>query len=135
MDGVIESYREDGGQGFAAAFNDQKIESKILTLGSRVQYAWNQPWGILIPHGRIEWKNELEKDRDLITGRFIVDPTNNVFNVEADTLDSSWLEVGLGLSATFQHGLSAFFDYNMLFGYDDLSLSTFSVGGRWEAGF
>lgn len=135
VDGVIESYREDGGQGFAAAFNDQKIESKILTLGSRVQYAWNQPWGILIPHGRIEWKNELEKDRDLITGRFIVDPTNNVFNVEADTLDSSWLEVGLGLSATFQHGLSAFFDYNMLFGYDDLSLSTFSVGGRWEAGF
>lgn len=135
VDGVIESYGETGGQGFAAAFNDQKIESKIVTIGSRVQYAWNQPWGILIPHGRIEWKNELEKDRDLITGRFIVDPTNNQFSVEADTLDSSWLEMGVGLSATFQHGLSAFFDYNRLLGYNDLNLSTFSVGGRWEAGF
>lgn len=116
-------------------FADQDIKSQVLTFGGRVQYAWSQPWGIVVPHARAEWKTELEKDRDAIIGRFVLDQSAAEFAIEADDLDSDWLQLAVGISATFQRGLSAYIDYEEAISYDDVSVSTLSFGGRWEAKF
>ncbi|MCG8312908.1 MAG: autotransporter outer membrane beta-barrel domain-containing protein [Pseudomonadales bacterium] len=135
IDGDIEGYEEIGTTGFEVGFDDQDIESQIVTLGGRIQYAWSQPWGIIVPHARVEWKSELEDERTAIVGRFILDTSGDSFTIEADNLDSSWFQMGVGVSATFQHGLSAYLDYEEVISYDDTSLSTLSFGGRWEAKF
>ncbi|MCG8672691.1 MAG: autotransporter outer membrane beta-barrel domain-containing protein [Pseudomonadales bacterium] len=136
IDGEIEGYEEIGNSGFEVGFNDQDIESQVLTFGGRVQYAWSQPWGIIIPHGRVEWKNELSDDRDAIIGRFVLDTSDDAeFSIEADDLDSSWFQVAVGISATFQRGLSAYIDYESVVSYDDTNIDTFSFGGRWETKF
>ncbi|MDX1693272.1 MAG: autotransporter outer membrane beta-barrel domain-containing protein, partial [Ketobacteraceae bacterium] len=72
IDGEIDGYEEVGTTGFEVGFADQDIKSQVLTFGGRVQYAWSQPWGIVMPHARAEWKTELEDDRDAIVGRFVL---------------------------------------------------------------
>lgn len=136
IDGEIEGYDEIGSTGFEVAFDDQDIESQVLTFGGRAQYAWSQPWGIVVPHARVEWKNELNDDRDAIVGRFVLDTSNDSqFSIQADDLDESWFQIGLGVSATFQHGLSAYIDYETVVSYDDTEIDTVSFGGRWETKF
>lgn len=135
IDGEIDGYDEIGNSGFEVSFAKQDIKSQVLTFGGRAQYAWSQPWGIIVPHARAEWKTELEDDRDAIVGRFVLDTSGDTFAIEADDLDDSWFQVGLGLSATFQYGLSAYVDYEQVVSYDDTDLETWSFGGRWEAKF
>ena len=135
IDGEIDGYEEVGGTGFEIGFDDQDIKSQILTFGGRVQYAWSQSWGIVIPHARVEWKNELEDERNTIVGRFVLDTSDNTFEIEADDLDDNWYQAAVGVSATFQHGLSAYVDYETIISYEDTDLETFSFGGRWETKF
>ena len=135
IDGEIDGYEEVGTTGFEVGFADQDIKSQVLTFGGRVQYAWSQPWGIIVPHARAEWKTELEDDRDAIVGRFVLDQSANEFSIEADDLDADWFQLALGVSATFQRGFSAYIDYEQAVSYDDTDIETFSFGGRWEAKF
>ena len=135
IDGEIDGYEEVGSSGFEVGFDDQDIKSQVLTFGGRVQYAWSQPWGIVVPHARAEWKTELEDDRDAIVGRFVLDQSANEFSIEADDLDADWFQLALGVSATFQRGFSAYIDYEQALSYDDTEIETFSFGGRWEAKF
>lgn len=135
IDGEIDGYEEVGNSGFEVGFDDQDIKSQVLTFGGRVQYAWSQPWGIVVPHARAEWKTELEDDRNAIVGRFVLDQSANEFSIEADDLDADWFQLALGLSATFQRGFSAYIDYEQALSYDDTDIETFSFGGRWEAKF
>lgn len=136
IDGEIDGYEEKGNTGFEVTFEDQDIESQVITLGGRVQYALSQSWGVLVPHARAEWKNELEDDRDVIVGRFALDTSDDAaFAIQADELDDNWFQVGVGLSATFQYGLSAYIDYESVISYDDTDIETWSFGGRWETKF
>ncbi len=71
-----------------------------------------------------------------IIGRFVLDTSDSsAFSIQADDLDESWFQLGVGVSATFQHGLSAYIDYETIASYNDTQISTYSFGGRWEATF
>lgn len=133
--GVIDGYRERNGAGFGVVFSDQEIKSQLMSVGIRSQFAWGQPWGVLIPHGRLEYKKEFETSRDLITGRFISDPTGNRFFIESDRVDGNWGQLALGVAAIFPHGISGYVEYERILNLRHMSLHTFSVGGRWEANF
>lgn len=132
--GEIEAYDETGGGGLAVGFDDQDINSQVLTLGGRVSYAFSTEWGVIAPHARGEWKKEFDRSRDIISGNF-VEYANSSFEIEADDFDDSWFHAGVGVSATFRYGLSAYIDYDSIIAYDETALNTVSYGGRWEAAF
>jgi len=135
IDGEIDSYSETKGGGFEVSFDKQDLSSKLVTLGGQAQYALGYSWGVLIPHLRFEMKNEFENERDVISGRFVLDPTNSGFSIVADDIDHFWLQAGAGLSAVFPYGLSAYIDYETVTELDNIELHTYSFGGRWELTF
>jgi len=132
--GEIEAYEETNGGGLEVAFDDQDINSQVFTLGGRVSYAISTEWGVIAPHARAEWKKEFDDSRDVISGNF-VKHENYGFSIEADDFDDNWFHAGVGVSATFRHGVSAYIDYDSIIAYDETALSTLSYGGRWEASF
>ncbi|PCJ45024.1 MAG: hypothetical protein COA99_05895 [Moraxellaceae bacterium] len=132
--GTIDSYSETNGGGLGVSFDDQDINSKVLTMGGRVSYAFSTGWGVIVPYARAEWKKEFDDSRDIISGQFLSEAAAE-FTVEAEDFDTSWFHAGAGISATFRHGLSAYIDYDSILAYDDTELSTISYGGRWEAAF
>jgi len=135
IEGEIDSYTEVNGGGFEVAFASQDISSQILTVGGQAQYALSYSWGVLLPNTRFEIKNEFNDTREAINGRFALDPTNTNFSINSDEIDSLWFVAGAGLSAVFPHGLSAYVDVETVQGMDNLSLYTYSYGGRWEIAF
>jgi uncharacterized protein with beta-barrel porin domain len=135
IEGEIDSYAETNGGGFGIAFESQDISSQLLTLGAQAQYALGYSWGVLLPSTRFEIKNEFNDSGEAIRGRFALDPNSTAFSITADKVDSLWFQLGAGVSAVFQHGLSAYLDFETTQGLDDLSLYTYSFGGRWELAF
>jgi len=135
IEGEIDSYTETNGGGFEVIFDDQSISSQLFTIGGQAQYALSYTWGVLLPNSRFEIKNEFNDSRSAINGRFALDPTNSNFSITADKIDSFWYVFGAGLSAVFPHGLSAYVDMETVQGLDNLSLYTYSYGGRWELSF
>ena len=135
IEGDIDSYTETNGGGFQIAFDKQNISSQLLTLGAQSQYALSYSWGILLPNIRMEMKNEFNDSGEAIRGRFALDPTNTAFSISADNIDNFWLLFGGGVSAVFQHGLSAYVDFETNEGLGNLDLYTYSFGGRWELTF
>jgi len=135
IEGEIDSYTETNGGGFEVIFDDQSISSQLFTIGGQAQYALSYTWGVLLPNSRFEIKNEFNDSRSAINGRFALDPTNSNFSITADKIDSFWYVFGAGLSAVFPHGFSAYVDMETVQGLDNLSLYTYSYGGRWELSF
>jgi len=133
--GDIDSYQEENGGGFELAFDEQNIESKVITFGGRASYAISTTWGVVVPYVRGEWKKEIDDSRDFITGRFVNISAANDFSIEAEDFDSSWFHGAVGLTANFRHGLSAYIDYDSVLSYDDTQLNTVSYGGNWETSF
>jgi len=135
IEGEIDSYTERNGGGFEVVFDDQDISSQLFTIGGQAQYALSYSWGVLLPNARFEIKNEFNDSRDAINGRFALDPTNSNFSITADKIDNFWFVFGGGFSAVFPHGFSAYADLETVQGLEDLSLYTYSYGGRWELTF
>ncbi|NPU92729.1 MAG: autotransporter outer membrane beta-barrel domain-containing protein [Gammaproteobacteria bacterium] len=131
LDGSIDNFEETNGGGWEAAFDDQDVKSQIYTVGGHASYAMSFGWGVLVPHARAEWRNELEDERDLIVGRFVQDPVSS-FAITPDEPDSDWYQVSAGISAQFAHGIAAFLDYEEVLEYEDTDLSIVTLGARWE---
>ena len=135
IEGDIDSYTETNGGGFEIAFDKQDISSQLMTVGAQTQYALSYSWGILLPNMRMEIKNEFNDSGEAIRGRFALDPSNTAFSISANKIDNFWFLFGGGVSAVFQHGLSAYVDFETNEGLGDLNLYTYAFGGRWELTF
>lgn len=131
LDGEIDGFQERGDSTWEVAFAKQDIKSQIYAMGLHANQAMSFGWGVLIPHARVEWRTELEDERDLIVGRFLQD-TDSSFTLAADDPDSNWYQVSAGVSAQFAHGIAVFFDYEEVLEYDDTDLRTLTLGVRWE---
>ncbi len=130
----VDSYKENGGDGWATRVSSQNVRSLISTLGTQFSYAISTRWGVLLPQIRGEWNHEAKNDSRNIGVRFLGDLTSggDTFNVVTDEPDKNFFNVGLGISGTFARGVSAFFDYDALLGYDDIDSHRFLVGARME---
>lgn len=131
LDGEIDAFEETNGGGWEVAFAKQDVKSQIYAMGIQGNYVFSFGWGVLIPHARVEWRTELEDDRDLIVGRFVQDPTSS-FTLTPDDPDSNWYQASAGVSAQLPHGIAVFADYEEVLEYNDTDLSTVTVGLRWE---
>ncbi len=121
------------GSGWGLSLASQSLDSENIRIGSQFTFAISQDWGVLIPTARIEAIKELEDEPRLITGRFTGDRIDqNNFSLATDALDSSYLHLGLGLSAVHTKGFNSFLFFKTISGHQNLSQQEISFGLRWE---
>jgi outer membrane autotransporter protein len=87
---------------------------------------------VLVPQARAEWEHEYDQDADTLVARFAADPTGTAFGIVSDSPDRDYFRIGLGLSAVFPHGLSAFVNYDTVLDKQDWTDHLIDVGLRWE---
>ena len=79
-----------------------------VVLGGKVSYTMSTSWGILMPNFQLEYLNELEDNPDDLVSRFTADPTGTPIIITGEDDDTSYFNIGFGLSAVFGNGKSAF---------------------------
>ena len=120
------------GAGLGLAVDARELESQTAVLGGKASYAMSRDWGILMPHVQLEWEHEFQDDPDNLVARFLHDPTHTAIRTDGEALDTDYYNLGLGLSALFPGGKSAFFYYERLIGASGQSQDNLSLGVRIE---
>ena len=70
---------------------------------------------------------------DPVAARFAYDPDpNNTFTLRNDGEDRAYSQIAVGSSAIFKGGVSGFFQYQQVVGYDNLSAYQVQAGIRYE---
>lgn len=142
----IEDYEEKAsdpdapGAGWALIIEDQELTSLLFNLGAQATYVFNQNWGVVIPLARFELVNELDDDDRFVVGRFagggtVKDASGGIdgtFSLQTNEVDTSYYNLGFGVSMLMTNGNSAFFYYQATLGFDDLSQNMVNAGWRWE---
>ncbi|MGB5830569.1 MAG: autotransporter domain-containing protein, partial [Thiohalocapsa sp.] len=128
----VDGYREQGAGGLALSLDGFSATSVTTTLGARISQVFNTNWAVLVPQARAEWEHEYDNDADTLVARFAADPTGTAFGVLSDSPDRDYFRLGLGLSAVFRHGLSAFVNYDTVLDQEDWTNHLIDVGVRWE---
>jgi outer membrane autotransporter protein len=135
IDTQIDALDETGGQGWALHVDNQEFNSLTTAVGAQTSYAFSFPWGVLIPTARAEWVHEFSNDSRTVTAHFIQDPTQTKFNILTDSPDRDFVTLGAGMSAQFEHGISAFVNYETVVGHKYIEAHSFSTGVRFELSF
>jgi outer membrane autotransporter protein len=132
FDAYEEQLEAGPGAGLGLAMDDRELTSMTAVVGGKMTWALSRDWGILMPHAQLEWEHEFEDDPQQLVARFLHDPTNTAIRVEGDEVDTDYFNIGLGLSALFANGRSAFLYYEHLAGSEGLSQDNLSLGVRIE---
>jgi uncharacterized protein with beta-barrel porin domain len=138
VDVDVDGFRENisnptaAGSGLGLAIDEQDFTSFTLAVGGQVTRAISMPWGILLPQFNVEYVHEFENDSDAIAGRFLGDLSGTTFFLPTDDPDRNYVNLGVGASAVFAKGRSAFIQYQTLLGYEDLESHAIGVGLRLE---
>lgn len=134
----IDSYRErasnpnNPGAGTMLAIDDQTVESETAELAIQLSYTQNHPWGVLLYSTRWGVEREFSDDARRINARFLEDPTNTSFSLFTDDPDSTYINLGAGLTAQFARGRSAYLFMESVEGRSGFSLYQIDVGVRLE---
>ncbi len=120
------------GSGWGVAMDSQSLKSLTLALGSRVNYAVSQSWGVMLPYAGLEWVHEFQTNGNGVSGHFVNDPTNTTFLIPTDQLDRNYFNLQLGVSTQFANGAAGFINYQRILGYSGLSHYTVNAGVRVE---
>jgi uncharacterized protein YhjY with autotransporter beta-barrel domain len=118
------------GFGWSLAFNDQTVESLTTALGGQVIYALSTKFAVLVPQLLFEWVHEFLDDGRLIAGHYINDPTQQPLNIRTDGLDDNYFNLGVGLSAVFPRGMSAFVYYQAALALEHITKNDIVLGVR-----
>ena len=112
----INGYRESinntqPGFGLALEFRDQTVESLTTALGGQVIYAYSTQVAVFVPQLLFEWVHEFLNNGRIIAGNYVNDPSKQALDIRTDAPGENFFNLGLGLSAVFQGGKSAFIYY------------------------
>jgi outer membrane lipase/esterase len=124
----IDGYHETGAGPSNARIDSQTIESLTTNVGGQARYVVSTAWGVLSPFVRAEWVHEFKGDNRTVTAS--VGPT--VVTLQTNTPDRDYLNLGIGTSATFKKGVSAFIDYDVVLGRTNFTSHAFTGGVRIE---
>lgn len=120
------------GQGLALAVDSRSTKSMTSVVGGRATYILSRDWGILMPNFTLEWEHEFEDDPSRLRARLAFDPTRSVIEQFGDSTDTDYFNVGMGVSALFPGGRSAYLYYEELVGASRLRQGLLSLGVRFE---
>jgi outer membrane autotransporter protein len=134
FDGYVEEVSDPSapGAGLALEVQDRELVSNELVLGGKLTYTKSTSWGILMPHVNLEFLHELEDDADALVTRFVSDPTGTPIVIESRDADRSYFNLGLGLSAVFANGKSAFVYYEHRAAQEGMTMDNLAIGVRIE---
>ena len=138
IDANIDGFTEHGAGGLNLVYDEQKFKSLTANLGFRATYAWNLPWGVLLPHFRADYVREFEDDVDVFGVRFAADPdatSTPPILVQTDNPDTSYWRLAAGFSAQFQLGVSGYIEYQRLESFQFISFQDISIGLRFQRSF
>jgi outer membrane autotransporter protein len=120
------------GAGLALAVDARTLTNTSGVLGGKATYVLSRDWGILMPHAQLEFEHSFEDDPSQLVARFLADPTGGTFVQLGDDVDTDFFNVGIGMSALWPGGRSAYLAYERLVGSSQLSQDTLSIGVRIE---
>ncbi len=134
IDDFTESASAPGAPGseWRLRVESQEIKSFTSKFGAQAAYAISTKWCVLTQQARVEWVHEFGDNSRHIDARFIEDAGATPFTTKTDDPDEDSLNFGIGISAVFTEGKTAFFDFEKLAGYDDWSSNTVTFGVRCE---
>ena len=128
----VDGYRESPTAGNEYRFQGQDATSTTLTLGGRTTYAIGTRYGVVLPQAWLDWAHEFSNDSQTLTATLVNDPTNTPIELLTDSPDRNYFRAGLGASAQFAKGRSAYLLYEQLFGHSYFSAGTLQAGVRLE---
>jgi outer membrane autotransporter protein len=127
----VDPFAEQGAAGLDLAFSEQRYRSSSARLQLNGSYAININRAVLLPYVRAAWVKEFKDEADSFDVRFVGDPDAAAgVPVGVEALDNSYYRLALGMSAQFHRELSAYFDYQVLSGFQSVSLWSASAGLR-----
>ncbi len=133
LESEIDGYGETGSGGMQMIIGDQNITQTTFSTGLQATYAMTNNWGVLVPMVKLALYSELDSERDAVFARFAYDPDpNNNYWLQGNVNDKTYYQIGVGTSAVFKGGLSAFLEYQQLLGYENLSSCQVQAGLRYE---
>lgn len=128
--GDVDAYTETG-TGFALSVDDQTVKSFTSVVGISAVYAISTGFGVVSPSVRVEWEHEFSNDSRVIAAQFASDP-GSFMNLPTSAPDRDFFNLGVGVSSTLPRGITAFADFEILLGHEDLDNHTITVGARIE---
>jgi outer membrane autotransporter protein len=138
IDATVDAFTERGAGGLNFIYDRQDFQSLTVNLGLRATYSLNLPWGVALPHLRVDYVRELEDDADVFGVRLASDPDGSAappILIETANPDPSYWRLAGGFSVQLRHGISGYIEYQRLQGYEAITFQDLSVGLRLQAAF
>ena len=128
----IDGYSERGpAASNAARIPDQTVESLTTAFGAQATYAISTPWGVLLPLVRAEWEHEFKGNSRVLTASLVSNPAT-LLSARTSAPDRDYFNAGVGMSATFSRGVSAFVHFEETLGRLNFTNHSFTGGMRFE---
>jgi outer membrane autotransporter protein len=129
----VDPFAEQGADGLNLAFSEQRYRSSSARLQLNGAYAISARGAVVSPYGRVALIKEFKDDVDAFGARFVDDPDATAgVPVTVEALDDTYCRLALGLSAQFHNDLSAYFDYQVVSGFQSVSLWSATLGLRQQ---
>lgn len=136
MRGDIDAYQERSllNSGELRRLDSQELESTVFALSVQLDYIVPQNWGVLIPSLKLDYQREFATASSSSGERINAATNTSVGSLseKSDDPDSNTAMFGVGASAQFQHGWSAYLNAEMLLGHEYLDQYSLVLGGRYE---
>ena len=127
VDAKVNGFTESGDATQALNIGEQRIKATTLTLGGTASYAISTSWGVLLPNGRLEFQYLAQSNANDVTVHIASGaPTQ----LQVLGPDKSFGNFSVGLTALFGRGVSAFFNYQQLFGKSNVTDQLYTLGLR-----
>jgi outer membrane autotransporter protein len=127
----IDGYREQGAGQSDASISSQSIQSLTTALGGQMTYAISTGVGVFVPLLKFEWVHESLGNVPPVSAVLITDPTIAASSQNINP-DRNYFNLGVGLTATFKHGISAFLYFEETLGRSNFTTHSFTGGVRME---
>jgi uncharacterized protein YhjY with autotransporter beta-barrel domain len=125
VDAKVDGYTESGNPNAALIIGDQRVKATTLTVGGQASYAISTTWGVLIPNARLEYQHLAQSSANDVSARIASSaPTQ----IQILGPDKNFGNFAVGASAVFPNGMSAFFNYQQLFGKSNVSDRLYTLG-------
>jgi uncharacterized protein with beta-barrel porin domain len=119
--------------GLALSVNGQSVTSLQSILGLKLQYAWSNRFGVLIPYGYGEFRHEF-RDKSQIVNSHYADSqsTADQFQLPTDSIDPNYAEVGGGVITELPHHFQLYAQYLKVLQLQFYSYYAISGGFRFQ---
>jgi uncharacterized protein YhjY with autotransporter beta-barrel domain len=117
---------------FGVAVEEQELQSLLGEAGVDLSGNFSTASAVLVPQFNLTYRHEFDNDARAVHATFLGDQVaGSSFFVFLDEADRDWLSAGASLSAQYLWG-SLFVSYDHEFEREDLELSTWQAGLRFE---